>query len=491
MTPSFSEFCRKARQGNLIPVCREVLADRDTPVSAFLKMEGKPYRFLLESVEGGERWARYSFLGMNPMLMVRSHGPEAEVWESGQWRRVSLAGDPLDLVKELLSRYRPVPSSDLPRFWGGAVGYINYDVVRFLEKLPGTPQDDLGLPEIVFTVSDTLLIFDNVTHKLKVVALAFLDGSPLQEIYDRACDRIEEVITRLRKASVPDVAPASPASSLVLESSVSKEEFMESVLRAKEYIEAGDVIQVVLAQRLSSETSAPPFDIYRSLRSINPSPYMYFLDVGEFQVIGASPEVLVRLEDGWAEVRPIAGTRRRGATPREDERLEEELRGDPKERAEHIMLVDLGRNDLGRVSQAGTVAVVELMEVERFSHVMHLVSHVRSRLGSGHDEFGLLKACFPAGTVSGAPKVRAMEIIDELEPVRRGLYAGGVGYFGFSGNMEFCIAIRTILLIGRKAYVGVGAGIVADSNPLAEYEETMNKGKALIAALEMAASGLL
>ena len=490
--PSFDEFSRKAIDGNLIPVYREILADMETPVSAFRKIDRGEYAFLLESVEGGEKWGRYSFLGSNPRLIFKAKGTAAEEITEAGVRSYPIKNDMLEPLKAILQQYRPVPVDNLPRFYGGMVGFLAYDVVRQFERLPATTKDDLDLPDALFLLPDILLIFDTVSHRIKVVSNAFVpDATPrrLREVYDDAVGKIDSVIEMLRRPlDVRDKADGGGEKSPLC-STMSHAEFTRAVQRAQEYVRAGDVVQAVISQRLSTKTTADPFDIYRALRTINPSPYMYYLRLGDFQVVGSSPELLVRLEEGRIDLRPIAGTRPRGRNDAEDLRLEQELLADPKEQAEHIMLVDLGRNDVGRVAQVGSVAVSELMTVERYSHVMHIVSNVKGILADGHDAFDLLRACFPAGTVTGAPKIRAMEIIEELEPVRRGPYAGAVGYFGFSGNMDTCITIRTVIVAGGTAHVQAGAGIVADSDPEREYEETMNKAKGMLAAIRMAESG--
>jgi anthranilate synthase component I len=490
--PSFDEFSQKARDGNLIPVYREILADMETPVSAFRKIDRGEYAFLLESVEGGEKWGRYSFLGSNPYLIFKAKGKTAEVITRTGVQSCVVEQDVLEPLKAILQQYRPVRVDTLPRFYGGMVGFLAYDVVRQFERLPATAKDDLDLPDALFLLPDTLLIFDNVSHRIKVVSNAFVpEATPrrLREVYDDAVRKIDEVIEMLRRPLDVCCKPDSNGEELPLCSTMSHAEFIRAVQRAQEYVRAGDVVQTVISQRLSTKTTADPFDIYRALRTINPSPYMYYLRLGDFRVAGSSPELLVRLEEGRIDLRPIAGTRPRGRSEVEDLRLEQELLADPKERAEHIMLVDLGRNDVGRVAQVGSVAVSELMTVERYSHVMHIVSNVKGMLAEGYDAFDLLRACFPAGTVTGAPKIRAMEIIEELESVRRGPYAGAVGYFGFSGNMDTCITIRTVVIAGGTAYVQVGAGIVADSDPEREYQETMNKAKGMLTAIQMAESG--
>jgi anthranilate synthase component 1 len=491
---SFDEFSRKARDGNLIPLYREILADMETPVSAFRKIDSGNYAFLLESVEGGEKWGRYSFLGSNPGLVFKAKGSRAEVITGDGINTHRIHTDVLEPLKAILSRYRPVQAADLPRFYGGMVGFLAYDVVRQFERLPSQSKDDLDLPDALFLLTDTLLIFDNISHRIKVLSNAFVpEATPhrLREAYEEAAKKIDAIISSLRRPLGASLTPAGGRAPIQINSTISRAEFIQAVEHAKEYVRAGDVVQAVISQRLSTKTSADPFDIYRALRVINPSPYMYYLRLGDLRVIGSSPEVLVRLEENRIDLRPIAGTRPRGDTDEEDKLLERELLDDPKERAEHIMLVDLGRNDVGRVARIGSVGVSELMVVERYSHVMHIVSNVSGVLEEGRDAFDLLRACFPAGTVTGAPKIRAMEIIEELERVRRGPYAGAVGYFGFSGNMDTCITIRTVLVTEGNAYVQVGAGIVADSDPEREYEETMSKAKGMIKAIEVAESGHL
>ena len=492
LCPSFEEFSRKARDGNLIPVYREILADMETPVSAFRKIDSGNYAFLLESIEGGEKWGRYSFLGSNPGLVFKTKGSRAEVITGDGIQSHEINTDVLEPLKAILSRYRPVRADDLPRFYGGMVGFLAYDVVRQFERLPAMTKDDLDLPDALFLLTDTLVIFDNVSHRIKVLSNAFVpEATPhrLREAYEEAAKKIDAIIGSLRRPLGASLTPSGGSEAPQFTSTMSRGEFKRAVESAKEYVRAGDIVQAVISQRLSAKTSADPFDIYRALRVINPSPYMYYLRLGDLRVVGSSPEVLVRLEGGRIHLRPIAGTRPRGSNEEHDLALERELLDDPKERAEHIMLVDLGRNDVGRVARIGSVKVTELMVVERYSHVMHIVSNINGELEEGRDAFDLLRACFPAGTVTGAPKIRAMEIIEELEGVRRGPYAGAVGYFGFSGNMDTCITIRTVLIAEGNAHVQVGAGIVADSNPEREYEETMSKAKGMITAIEMAESG--
>lgn len=484
--PDFEEFRALSEKGNLIPVYKEILADMDTPVTAYLKMANSP-SFLFESVVGGEKWARYSFAGASPSREIRAWGRRIEIKDRLRGIESFETDDPIGVLRKELSRFRPVEVKGLPRFYGGLVGYIGYDMVRFFERVPDEKKSGLGLPDMFFMLTDTLLIFDSLKQKIKVVSNAHLDDSP-EHAYREAVEKIEDMIARLRKplrkTRTRDVVTAE--NEPFVSSFGEKQEFEKAVMKAKEYVMSGDVVQVVLSQRFDTKAVARPFDIYRTLRVINPSPYMYYLDIGDARLIGSSPEILVRLEGDRITLRPIAGTRRRGETELEDKSLEEELRKDPKEISEHIMLVDLGRNDVGRVSRIGTVNVTELMTVERYSHVMHLVSNVEGILRDGLDAFDVLKASFPAGTVTGAPKVRAMEIIEELEPVRRGPYAGSVGYFSYSGNMDTCITIRTIIMKGRKVYVQAGAGIVADSIPEREYNETVNKAMGMIRAVELA-----
>ncbi len=491
--PSLEEFKKKAKQGNLIPVYCEIVADMETPVSVFGKIDDHRYSFLLESVEGGEKWGRYSFLGGRPSLIIRSFGDTVEIIRNGRVERRRMNGDPLREVKELLSVFRPVPDPGLPRFYGGAVGFIGYDAVRFFERIPDRGKPGLGLPDIFFVITDTLVIFDNMTHTMKVVSNAHVNGRSVKASYDEAVAKIDGIVKKLksrRKGQGSGVKQKRPNKAAPLKSNFTLAEYEQMVLKAKEYIKAGDIFQVVPSQRFETKVSAEPFEIYRALRLINPSPYMYFLRCGDATIVGASPEVMVRLESGKIDLRPIAGTRKRGRTEEEDRLLAEELLSDPKERAEHIMLVDLGRNDVGRVSVPGSVHVSELMAIERYSHVMHIVSNVRGALSEGKDAYDVIRACFPAGTVSGAPKIRAMEIIEELEPTRRGPYAGAVGYFGFSGNMDTCITIRTLIIKDGRAYIQAGGGVVADSDPSMEYQETVNKAKAMMRAVEMAEEGL-
>jgi anthranilate synthase component 1 len=489
--PSKQEFIKLAKKGNLIPVYTEVLADFETPLSAYDKIGSADYSFLLESVEGGERIARYSFLGASPSVIFSSRSGSVTIKE-GRSSKTFLSEDPIEELKRLLSRYKFVKVGGLPRFSGGLVGFFGYDMVRFIETIPDGNPDTLDLPDSVFMLTDTILIFDHVDHKIKVVSNAHIKNSA-SAAYDDARAKIAKLVSSIKgpdARSKPGMTGKKKIKSPSVSSNFTKRSFEEAVNKAKRYIKAGDIIQVVLSQRLKARTGSDPFQIYRALRSINPSPYMYHLKMGGFSLVGSSPEIMVRCEDGNVELRPIAGTRRRGASEEEDARLQRELLADPKERAEHIMLVDLGRNDIGKVCDYSSVKVSELMTVEKYSHVMHIVSDVSGRLRKGKDVFDVIRATIPAGTVTGAPKVRAMEIIDELENVRRSTYAGSVGYFSFSGNLDCCITIRTILIKGNTAYIQAGAGIVADSVPSREYKETMNKAGALLKALEMAEGGL-
>jgi anthranilate synthase component I len=486
--PSFKEFCQLAKQGNLIPVYQELLMDLETPLSFFKRLERDRYAFLLESVEGSERWARFSFLGTRPYLIFKARGNRVEVSENGK-KKVLLCDTPLQFLAELLAGWRPVPVPGLPPFFGGALGYVAYDGVTQLHGIANAKRDPLGMAEIFFIFVQTLIAFDNLKHTIKVIDNARISGgTSLRQAYDEAVARVRKVIASLKKKPRP-IEPRDlnqPTGARKFKANLTRGEFHRAVDQAKEYIRSGDVIQAVLCQRLETETNTDPFEIYRALRVINPSPYMYYLELEDLRVIGSSPETMVRLNNGIIELRPIAGTRRRGATPEEERELELDLLADPKERAEHIMLVDLGRNDVGRVAAVGSVEVNELMAIERYSHVIHIVSNVRGKLAPGKSAFDLFISAFPAGTVSGAPKIRAMQIISELEPEKRNLYAGAIGYFGYNGNLDTCIVIRTIVMKGKKVFIHAGAGIVADSDPEAEYQETLNKARAMLNAVELA-----
>ncbi len=492
--PDFKEFKKKAKEGNLIPVYKEILADLDTPLSAFLKLKSN-ICFLFESVEGGEKWARYSFIGSNPSLIIEGKGKNLIIKKGTQKEKVNAFNEPLEVISSELKKYKPVIMPGLPRFFGGFVGYIGYDTVRYFEKIPDNMHQGLNLPDIFLMLTDTLVVFDNLTHKIKVISNAYIENN-FKDAYEKALVKIENMVKKIKsKAILPQIKTSlfqkKPLrKKAVFTSNFTKRGFLKAVEKTKNYVKAGDVIQAVISQNFQRDTDIPPINAYRALRVINPSPYMYYIETGKSTIVGSSPEILVRVEGDTVELRPIAGTRRRGKTQEDDIFMEEELKTDPKEKAEHIMLVDLGRNDVGRVAVTGTVKVTELMTVERYSHVMHLVSNVVGKLKKGRDTFDVLRASFPAGTVTGAPKIRAMEIIEELEPTKRGPYAGSVGYFDFSGNMDMCITIRTIIFKNKKAYIQAGAGIVADSDPEKEYKETVNKAKGMFKAIEMAEEDL-
>ena len=489
--PSSSEFVALTRKGNLVPVYREILADMETPVSAFKKIDDGQTSFLLESIEGGEKWARYSFLGSGPGKLFRSRDQYFEVLDGDKVIRSGECDDPFVEFKAFMAPYQPVELPELPRFFGGAVGYLGYDMVRFVEQLPSDKPREIGVWDSCFLLTETLLIFDNMRQTIKVVCNAHIEaGADPVTVYDKATRAVDALIAKLRQPLSPGAREADQPTELELTSNFDRQQFEQAVEACKEYVRAGDVFQVVLSQRFSGELTCDPFDIYRALRTINPSPYMFFLRFGETLVVGASPEVLVRKEGSRVDVRPIAGTRPRGATVDEDIALEKELLADEKELAEHIMLVDLGRNDLGRVCKTGTVEVSELKVIERYSHVMHIVSNVKGELEEGRDALDVFRATFPAGTLSGAPKIRAMEIIDEFEPCRREIYGGAVGYFSFNGNMDTAIAIRTLVIHGDKIHLQAGAGIVADSVPASEYEETINKAQGVVKAIDKARKGL-
>ncbi len=497
LTPDFETFAALSAQGNLVPVWCEVLADLETPVSAFLKLRGGANAddvWLLESVEGGENAARHSFLGVSSRGSLRTRG--REVWlrdgEHEQHFTLEEGRDPLHILEEWMNRFRFVPVPGLPQFCGGAVGFLGYDLVRFFEKLPDAPLDDRQISDCHLLLTDSVLVFDSVRHTIKVLFNASVeDTSPaaLRAAYDEARRKIESTLARLRQPAEPsfllpvgaEIEEKTPESNFP-----SRESFEDVVRRIIEYIHAGDCVQVVPSQRFSVPVQVDSFQVYRALRHISPAPYMFFLSLDDVQLIGASPEILVTEYNGTVRTRPLAGTRRRGATPEEDLALEAELLSDPKEVAEHVMLVDLGRNDLGRVSEFGSVKVNEMMVIERYSHVMHIASDVTGQLRSDKTQFDVLRAAFPAGTLSGAPKVRAMQIIDEVEPTRRGPYGGAIGYFSFSGNLDTCITLRTIVVKDGMAHVQAGAGVVADSDPAAEWEETRNKARAALRAIALA-----
>jgi len=483
--PDYKAFHRLARRGNLVPVYETIHADLLTPVAAYLKLaRGAKYSCLLESVEGGENIARYTFLGVNPSEVFRSRGRNCAI-ERGA-RTENFEANPIATLRKLVRRYRPVPLPGLPPLVGGAIGYFAYDMVRQIERIPASGTDELKLDDAVMMFFPGLVAFDHVQHRVWIVRNVFTDGpGSLRAKYDAAVREIRRMRRQL-EAPLPRAKKIASRAPLHLTSNFTKTQYMSAVRRAKEYIRAGDAFQVVPSQRFSARTTADPFEIYRGLRVVNPSPYLYFLRLGEVAVVGSSPEMLVKIQGRDAFYRPIAGTEPRGRDEKEDKALEKKLLADPKERAEHIMLVDLGRNDLGRVCEYGTVRVERLMFVERFSHVMHLVSSLRGKLRKDVDCFDTLMACFPAGTLTGAPKVRAMEIIDELEPSRRGIYAGAILYLDFSGNLDSCIALRTLVAKDGRVHIQAGGGVVADSVPAKEYQETVNKSRALVVALEMA-----
>jgi anthranilate synthase component 1 len=502
-SPSLQDFQKLAARGNLIPVTRRLLADFETPLSAYRKIRGQGESFLFESVEGGEHLGRYSFVGCNPRAVIRQNGARVDVLANGKLtEQFSIAREPhsngercvrdgLEVVERMLKKFQPVPVAGLPRFSGGAVGFIGYEFIHDIEPVvPRPPHDALETPTMYFLIADELLIFDRVAQTITVLVNAVVDeaASPA-DAYENAIGEVERLVSLLEQPieSFPVTVP-SEVPNVPFESNVTREKFGANVLKAKEYITAGDIIQVVGSQRFSTSVRAEPLDVYRAARSINPSPYMFLLELEGFALVGASPEIHVRCENRKVEIRPIAGTRPRGKTPEQDLANEKELLADPKERAEHVMLVDLARNDIGRVCDFGTVQVKDLMMIERYSHVMHIVSQVEGRLSADKTPYDLMRATFPAGTLSGAPKIRAMQIISELEQTSRGPYGGCVGYFGFNGNLDCCITIRTALLKDGKAYVQVGGGWVNDSTPEGEYQETVNKSKAMLKAVALAES---
>jgi anthranilate synthase component 1 len=503
--PSFEEFAGLASQYSVVPVYRQLIGDTLTPVSAFCKIQEGDWAFLFESVIGGERVGRFSFLGSGPFLRFQSYDRQIQIQEVGigaDSRRPAAGGpawqefehpDPLQLLEEKLARYRAPYLQGLPRFCGGAVGYAGYDTVRYIEHLPHPPPDDRRLPDLCFAFYDRMVIFDHINKTIAAVAHAHVDPGDLHRCYQAACTRVDRLVERLQQGvadlQLTDIAPIGDVH-ISYRSNFEPGTFEAAVRKCKEYIKAGDIFQVVLSQRLETETKARSFDIYRTLRVVNPSPFMVYFKAGPLCLVGCSPEIMVRVEGDRVMIRPLAGTRRRGRTEEEDEQLAADLLADPKERAEHIMLLDLGRNDVGRVARYGTVQLSDIMAVERYSHVMHISSTVTGKLQQGKTACDALRACLPAGTLSRAPKVRAMEIIDELEPHRRGPYGGAIGYIDFSGNMDTCIALRTLVLKGQTAYLQAGAGIVADSVPEAEREETLNKAMGLLRALEIAETQL-
>lgn len=493
ITPSQNEFLKLCGKGNLIPIYREILADLETPVSAYLKIaKAEKYSLLLESIEGEEKIARFSFLAKSPELIFEAKGQRLKITRRKRNRFnheiKNLKENPLNYIRDILKQFQFVELPSLPRFCGGIVGYLGYDIVRYFEKLPQKTKDDTGLPDILLILVKDLIIFDHRNHKIKVVHCVSIDPKNSTDeklkTYTKGIQNIEKTIRDLKKPLVLPKTKASSNTPRAIKSNFTQKEFEDIVLKAKEHIKQGDIIQVVLSQRFKVSVKTDPFNIYRSLRFLNPSPYMYYLNFGAVKIAGSSPELLVRCEDGVVETRPIAGTRPRGKSVEQDEALAKELLADPKEKAEHIMLVDLGRNDLGRVCQKGSIHVSEFMTIERYSHVMHIISNVEGKLDSGKDSFDVLRAAFPAGTVTGAPKIRAMEIIEDLEKVSRGPYAGCIAYFSFSGNLDSCITIRTIVMHKGHAYIQAGAGIVADSDPAKEFQETLNKAKAQLLAID-------
>jgi anthranilate synthase component 1 len=483
--PSLEEFKKIARLYNTIPVWTEILSDLETPVSAFLKIYSETDTcFLLESVEQGEKIGRYSFIGFNPFVLFKSKSYSLEIETQGKKEKKNFTGEPLKELENIIKQYHQPEIKELPGFIGGAVGYISYDYVKFLEKIPTNPDKKDSFPDVCFQICGDFIIFDHVKKNIIVLSNAFINSSSIDEIYEKTCKQIYNIIEKLNQ-SIKFKAKKKAFSSEDFVSNFKKEEYEKTVKKAQKYIRNGDIIQVVPSQRWEKKLDIEPLQIYRALRSVNPSPYMFFLSFEETQLIGSSPEILVKLDKNKATLRPIAGTRPRGKDEQEDKNLEEELKKDKKEIAEHVMLVDLGRNDLGRVCKNGSVSLTDMMFIERYSHVMHIVSNVTGILLPDKNQFDLLRVTFPAGTVTGAPKVRAMEIIEELEPTKRGPYAGAVGYFGFQGNMDFCITIRTFFTDGKKLFLQAGGGIVADSIPENEYKETVNKSMALRKAYEL------
>ncbi|MBD3271359.1 MAG: anthranilate synthase component I [Elusimicrobia bacterium] len=489
--PRISEFKKLARKGNVVPVFTHILADRDTPVSIYEKLAGaSPYACLLESIEGGERWGRYSFIATSATTIIAINGRTVTVKRNNRVVRTETTANPLALLQRLLKSYRPVTIPHLPRFWGGTIGFMGYDMVRTIERLPDRHAPMPGIPDGLFFVSDHVVIFDHVSHKAYVVSCVELKkGMKLDRAYRAAVRTINDTVKRIaRRTTIPHPRPVRKHAALV--PNMKKKDFLKAVRTAKQYIRNGDIIQTVLSQRFSLNLNVKPFEVYRALRVINPSPYLFYLTMKDLCLIGSSPEVLVRKEGSRAIIRPIAGTRKRGKSADQDARLERALLKDPKELAEHVMLVDLARNDIGKVCRYDSIRLPEIKVIERYSHVMHIVSSVVGELKQGRDAIDLLAATFPAGTVTGAPKIRAMEIIDELENRRRGPYAGAVGYFSFSGNMDMAITIRTIVVSGKTAWLQAGAGIVADSIPAREYTETKNKAAALVEAIRLAERGM-
>lgn len=486
--PDFDAFCQLAKQGNLVPVYRQLLSDTLTPVSAYCQIQRGASSFLFESVVGGERIGRYSFLGADPYLQMEAYGNRLVITDdTGKTERE--CPDPLIELQQMMDKYRGVQVPGLPRFCGGAVGYAGYDVIRYTERLPDAPPDDRQLPDLSFAFYNRMVIFDQIRKTILVVAQAPTQTDDLRAAYDKACAQVDEICRQLQRGAsdlqLTDISVTTEVTQ-PWKSNFTQPEFEGAVEKCKEYIRAGDIFQVVISQRLQRESHARPLDIYRALRVVNPSPFMFFLRTPQVHLIGSSPEIMVRVEDGHTTIRPLAGTRKRGKTEAEDKQLAAELLADPKERAEHVMLVDLARNDVGRVAEYGSVELSDVMQVELYSHVMHITSNVTGQLAPGKTALDALRAGLPAGTVSGAPKVRAMQIIDELERHRRGPYAGAVGYLDYTGNMDTCIALRTLVMQGQTVSVQAGAGIVADSDPTSEYQETLNKAQGMLKAIEVA-----
>jgi len=496
--PTIEDFKKLAERGNTIPVYCQLLGDNLTPVTAFNAIAAdSAHAFLLESVVGGENMARYSFLAADPQLTYEARGRRVVIDNHNGDKSEEMVPDPLARMSELLESYRAVHLPELPRFAGGMVGYAGYDIVRYYEPLPDAPEDDRKLPDLLFGLYDTMVVFDHASKTILVISHAHVDIDGVESGYEKACERVAKTVEKLSGPKQTQVGHIQRHGdpSISFSSNFKRDEFEKAVEACKEYIRAGDIFQVVLSQRLRVDTDVDPYDVYRALRVVNPSPFMFYLKSPQVVLVGASPEIMCRVEDGVITNRPLAGTRRRGRTEQEDQALERELLADPKERAEHIMLVDLGRNDVGRVAELGSVELTDLMVIERYSHVMHISSNVRGKLAEGMDAFDALRVSLPVGTVSGAPKVRAMQIIDEFEPTKRGPYAGAVGYVDFAGNMDTCIALRTMVVTPGKSFgrnsifVQVGAGIVADSQPHLEYEETINKAKGMLRAIEIAETG--
>ncbi|MGD9677371.1 MAG: anthranilate synthase component I [Vulcanibacillus sp.] len=479
---NYSKFHELSQQANMIPLTLEIEGDIDTPISLFKKLAQDKYSFLLESVEGGNKWGRYSFIGRNPLMTIKSFGDSVIINKDNIVTEKQ--GNPLIIIKNILEEFRTPKMDNLPDLIGGAVGYVGYDMVRKFENLPNINDDDTQFPDMHLILTDEIVVYDHVKQKILIIKNVLIKNGNTEELYNDGLSRLNEIKNEILENKLnTDQSLKSALGKINYSSNVSKEEFVQKVLKAKEYIRNGDIFQVVLSQRIQADTGIHPFTAYRALRSINPSPYMYYIDYGDYQIVGSSPELLVKVKDGIVETCPIAGTRPRGRDKEEDENYAQELLNNEKEKAEHLMLVDLARNDIGKIAKFGTVEVNQFMEVQKFSHVMHLVSNVIGQVREGNGMFESFISCLPAGTLSGAPKVRAMEIIDELENRKRGIYGGAVGYFGFNGNMDTCITIRTIVFKDNTAYIQAGAGIVADSDPESEYEETLRKAMALMETL--------